>query len=136
MIRRPPRSTLFPYTTLFRSPVEIDDLGRTVARRLDLIADAQRRVAADLVPDELAGALDLDVPFIFVNLGGEPLAGGPLENLLRERLRLLGRRAGLLEVLACGRQAGRGNGRFHAPRYPPLGGGGGGPRPPGHAAPP
>src|SRR5256885_10361678 len=23
MIRRPPRSTLFPYTTLFRSPVEI-----------------------------------------------------------------------------------------------------------------
>src|SRR3712207_7200523 len=26
MIRRPPRSTLFPYTTLFRSPgVEVDD---------------------------------------------------------------------------------------------------------------
>src|SRR2546430_13693197 len=24
MIRRPPRSTLFPYTTLFRSPVEVD----------------------------------------------------------------------------------------------------------------
>src|SRR3712207_8707080 len=23
MIRRPPRSTLFPYTTLFRSPIEI-----------------------------------------------------------------------------------------------------------------
>src|SRR3989442_12171509 len=31
MIRRPPRSTLFPYTTLFRSPVECSlafDLGR------------------------------------------------------------------------------------------------------------
>src|SRR3712207_8745616 len=27
MIRRPPRSTLFPYTTLFRSPVERNDLG-------------------------------------------------------------------------------------------------------------
>src|SRR5438876_6955275 len=26
MIRRPPRSTLFPYTTLFRSPVRIVDL--------------------------------------------------------------------------------------------------------------
>src|SRR2546430_13455332 len=27
MIRRPPRSTLFPYTTLFRSPLdEVDDL--------------------------------------------------------------------------------------------------------------
>src|SRR3989449_11781117 len=24
MIRRPPRSTLFPYTTLFRSPVAVD----------------------------------------------------------------------------------------------------------------
>src|SRR5256886_13358220 len=30
MIRRPPRSTLFPYTTLFRSP--IDELGH-LARR-------------------------------------------------------------------------------------------------------
>src|SRR3990172_3802520 len=26
MIRRPPRSTLFPYTTLFRSPVEVPPL--------------------------------------------------------------------------------------------------------------
>src|SRR2546430_9011456 len=26
MIRRPPRSTLFPYTTLFRSPVAVDDI--------------------------------------------------------------------------------------------------------------
>src|SRR5260221_1888801 len=26
MIRRPPRSTLFPYTTLFRSPVVLDQL--------------------------------------------------------------------------------------------------------------
>src|SRR2546430_3649555 len=26
MIRRPPRSTLFPYTTLFRSPLGRDDL--------------------------------------------------------------------------------------------------------------
>src|SRR5262245_63700712 len=27
MIRRPPRSTLFPYTTLFRSPVVLDQAG-------------------------------------------------------------------------------------------------------------
>src|SRR3712207_7229502 len=27
MIRRPPRSTLFPYTTLFRSDVDVDGLG-------------------------------------------------------------------------------------------------------------
>src|SRR5688572_32074714 len=28
MIRRPPRSTLFPYTTLFRSPVVSQDIAR------------------------------------------------------------------------------------------------------------
>src|SRR2546430_10911487 len=32
MIRRPPRSTLFPYTTLFRSPDRGDDLGRGMAK--------------------------------------------------------------------------------------------------------
>src|SRR6266576_4623979 len=31
MIRRPPRSTLFPYTTLFRSPRRIDSRGRSRA---------------------------------------------------------------------------------------------------------
>src|SRR5947209_11300560 len=30
MIRRPPRSTLFPYTTLFRSRAEIDCIGLNV----------------------------------------------------------------------------------------------------------
>src|SRR3712207_9505918 len=29
MIRRPPRSTLFPYTTLFRSPGEVGDLSES-----------------------------------------------------------------------------------------------------------
>src|SRR2546427_13259074 len=33
MIRRPPRSTLFPYTTLFRS-IDASDRGRTVVARL------------------------------------------------------------------------------------------------------
>src|SRR5256885_6950663 len=32
MIRRPPRSTLFPYTTLFRSPVPIWPAGRILER--------------------------------------------------------------------------------------------------------
>src|SRR2546427_4648622 len=32
MIRRPPRSTLFPYTTLFRSPVDARDPGRSAVR--------------------------------------------------------------------------------------------------------
>src|SRR2546430_9594686 len=31
MIRRPPRSTLFPYTTLFRSPLQPGDVPQTFA---------------------------------------------------------------------------------------------------------
>src|SRR5256885_10555615 len=52
MIRRPPRSTLFPYTTLFRSPsfddvVRMDDEGRqavAVADRLELLLPHVDRV--------------------------------------------------------------------------------------------
>src|SRR3712207_8729965 len=39
MIRRPPRSTLFPYTTLFRSPVgaeQRDDLVEALVELVDL----------------------------------------------------------------------------------------------------
>src|SRR3712207_9002444 len=39
MIRRPPRSTLFPYTTLFRSILVL----REVARRDDLVVRGRRR---------------------------------------------------------------------------------------------
>src|SRR5947209_13515293 len=51
MIRRPPRSTLFPYTTLFRSqvraPVEIrhDPAHRVVRRRCD-----RNRLAGGVIP--------------------------------------------------------------------------------------
>src|SRR2546426_6447959 len=38
MIRRPPRSTLFPYTTLFRSPP-----GEPVQRRVPLAESLERR---------------------------------------------------------------------------------------------
>src|SRR3712207_8587418 len=36
MIRRPPRSTLFPYTTLFRSPAVLVGLARQPGRLLEL----------------------------------------------------------------------------------------------------
>src|SRR2546427_9372712 len=62
MIRRPPRSTLFPYTTLFRSrlqvverPVDIDQLDRRAergdrgARRFS--AGTRRHVPADVDRD-------------------------------------------------------------------------------------
>src|SRR2546427_5954810 len=40
MIRRPPRSTLFPYTTLFRSPQLYVDLDRDKAKALGVPIDA------------------------------------------------------------------------------------------------
>src|SRR3712207_8649498 len=43
MIRRPPRSTLFPYTTLFRSPGETRTAGARVASRLSTM----RRIVVD-----------------------------------------------------------------------------------------
>src|SRR5256885_7864286 len=52
MIRRPPRSTLFPYTTLFRSLLERD--GRAGAD----VADLDHRVAALDAPVGEVGAAD------------------------------------------------------------------------------
>src|SRR3712207_6892483 len=43
MIRRPPRSTLFPYTTLFRSAIEKTILG---AERQIVMSDADRERTA------------------------------------------------------------------------------------------
>src|SRR3712207_8302025 len=54
MIRQPPRSTLFPYTTLFRSD-EGDGVHRLGAGLLDDAAVGERAVAGD---DVIAGLLD------------------------------------------------------------------------------
>src|SRR3712207_8773618 len=64
MIRRPPRSTLFPYTTLFRSPLveRVDLVGvlGVVLDRLDVAVEAEARLvlrpAADGRDDEDAVA--------------------------------------------------------------------------------
>src|SRR3712207_7116599 len=56
MIRRPPRSTLFPYTTLFRSlGVRMRPLSRTVAARLARLP--HRHVGPGLVLAEAATPL-------------------------------------------------------------------------------
>src|SRR2546426_5358666 len=57
MIRRPPRSTLFPYTTLFRSVA--------AAFRLDLVDDTRR---ADR-PDQYPGDRTLSACFHFPRTG-------------------------------------------------------------------
>src|SRR5256885_12021806 len=51
MIRRPPRSTLFPYTTLFRSPNSITnfDSGRTVVLNSNLVVNGTIAQARSVV---------------------------------------------------------------------------------------
>src|SRR3712207_8001808 len=51
MIRRPPRSTLFPYTTLFRS-LAIDRLDGLLARRGSSVAFVVPTAQAPLPPPE------------------------------------------------------------------------------------
>src|SRR3712207_8569131 len=58
MIRRPPRSTLFPYTTLFRSRLEA---ASAVTVPVDPGEVGRRAVIAGLAADELAGAIDAEV---------------------------------------------------------------------------
>src|SRR2546430_17122880 len=60
MIRRPPRSTLFPYTTLFRSNQEAADRSLEAAgRRLHDAAEHRVETADDNVPeDSSSGARD------------------------------------------------------------------------------
>src|SRR3712207_8108104 len=53
MIRRPPRSTLFPYTTLFRSRNQIDDLMNEIRIRVDrdervLVTTLTKKMSEDL----------------------------------------------------------------------------------------
>src|SRR5258705_8287964 len=42
MIRRPPRSTLFPYTTLFRSMSETPDIRNVVREKYGAIAEGRK----------------------------------------------------------------------------------------------
>src|SRR3712207_7587788 len=54
MIRRPPRSTLFPYTTLFRSGVDAERAQRLEVRLDDVL---RRGLQDDLVLPELLEAV-------------------------------------------------------------------------------
>src|SRR2546430_17046350 len=66
MIRRPPRSTLFPYTTLFRSPVDprgllVGDLVDAVVRRREpgrVVFDRAGRVEVGRAEDGGGGGVD------------------------------------------------------------------------------
>src|SRR2546430_16455901 len=68
MIRRPPRSTLFPYTTLFRSGLIVGDLARAVAAKPDAPATSLLVVCRDGPRmAQLARALSFFAPEIEIN---------------------------------------------------------------------
>src|SRR4051794_41592667 len=58
MIRRPPRSTLFPYTTLFRS-VDGEQLDRLTRLAVDLARDDLRDVRSEEHTSELQSPVHL-----------------------------------------------------------------------------
>src|SRR3712207_7910882 len=70
MIRRPPRSTLFPYTTLFRSVAEV-------------LAQSHGLDVAEVLPVNDPDALLVEPPG---DVSGEDV-GVPLHQLLRARVR-------------------------------------------------
>src|SRR3712207_8444389 len=86
MIRRPPRSTLFPYTTLFRSPHLIDQRGEVLQLAVHRV---RRRVAA------VAAA-----PAVVVHRG-EALAQGLGSGADRESTRLNSSHANNLYAVFC-----------------------------------
>src|SRR5258708_26783569 len=53
MIRRPPRSTLFPYTTLFRSTPSVDEARQVFAVRRMLEAEMVRAFIAQSTPAKI-----------------------------------------------------------------------------------
>src|SRR3712207_7628260 len=75
MIRRPPRSTLFPYTTLFRS-------GR--GRPARCASGVPRRVGRDVVPDP---AEDVPVLGVLGEAGGESVGHALHRDVKRTRLK-------------------------------------------------
>src|SRR3712207_8398600 len=86
MIRRPPRSTLFPYTTLFRS----------VLFSLDgLLGPAHRLVEVELVVERVGGGLQGRLPV--VGLGG----GDGRARLDRKSTRLNSSHANISYAVFC-----------------------------------
>ena len=69
MIRRPPRSTLFPYTTLFRSALDVNTLAK-VMRRADHTVDLVSPLFGHVDTAKLALARRLTK--LEFDLGGRP----------------------------------------------------------------
>src|SRR2546422_6383144 len=72
MIRRPPRSTLFPYTTLFRSTIGVALALQALAGCAMIVTTAlANTMLQTLVPDELRGRVMAFYAFVFVGRSEE-----------------------------------------------------------------
>src|SRR5258705_9804346 len=58
MIRRPPRSTLFPYTTLFRSLGSLDYVAREVVKAEEVVDYTRRDNVAERLADRKSTRLN------------------------------------------------------------------------------
>src|SRR5690348_17785250 len=64
MLRRPPRSTLFPYTTLFRStrsPERLDGWRGKVITQLDLVSWLDAEIATSTERADPAGEITINI---------------------------------------------------------------------------
>src|SRR2546422_8200800 len=69
MIRRPPRSTLFPYTTLFRSTIGVALALQALAGCAMIVTTAlANTMLQTLVPNELRGRVMAFYAFVFVGM--------------------------------------------------------------------
>src|SRR2546427_12461424 len=91
MIRRPPRSTLFPYTPLFRSPPDVNRAAEQA------IAGGVAGPLPPVLEEELADALAMRIPWLehvrFLKTGAEAVAAA---------VRLARVATGRERVLGCG----------------------------------
>src|SRR2546429_6840269 len=100
MIRRPPRSTLFPYTTLFRSLVDIERAVKVAGSRSYVLKGDAARLELALINfamDRMArkGFTPLIVPamardFCFIGNGQFPQGRDPVYELVDHDLFLVG----------------------------------------------
>src|ERR1035438_5258746 len=83
MIRRPPRSTLFPYTTFFRS---------AIAQRVGPALDSARQLVGEVVPDDRAQSY-----------GASPVQAVLALQIGRAELCSRARQNGVLQIQTVGR---------------------------------
>src|SRR2546422_10399007 len=102
MIRRPPRSTLFPYTTLFRSPRTPEQRARAIGMRLPSV----------VVPTSALPGIGLITRSDLVVSAGGTMnreaagLGGPAYSLVAGRIAEVDRALGRLRALGFGREQG------------------------------